>query len=199
MLLEFLNPFNVEQVSSSQNQKSYLDSNLQISNGVFIVAILTKEESFWENGLLKFYRYYNEGNPFGNWEYYNQNGLLMYSISFTEKHYLLKSHFVNHNISSIRKYAINSLSLETKCVEEDFYPDGSMEAFGKKEPITIINKIELVETGKWHYFHTNGKLESVGKYKKGLKEGHWTYYNTSGKKTRMVTFKKGNVMVQKEY
>tara|TARA_R110002050_G_scaffold204327_1_gene339628 strand:+ start:119857 stop:120486 length:630 start_codon:yes stop_codon:yes gene_type:complete len=198
-LQEFTTPFTNEDLNTPITSSSLIDSSLQISEGVFILVQLTNEKKFWNNGQLKFNRYYQGNKPFGTWKYFTKNGNLKYTLVNFKNDFIVKLHFDNNNIRSIRKYPIHLKANVTGCAEENYYPDGSMQAYGKKEPAKKFNHWELLESGKWHYFHPNGTKESEGKYKNGVKEGKWLFYNKLGDKIRIATFKNGVLVTQKEY
>lgn len=195
----FTTPFYKLEKNSPLKSTSIIDSNIQISKGVFVAVQLTKEQEFWNNGNLKFTRYYNDTKPFGSWEYYEENGQLKYSLANFKNHFVINLHFENNNIRCVRKYPLQQKATATGCVEENYFPNGSMQAFGEKEPQIILNHWELVESGKWRYFHPNGKVESIGKFKAGKKSGKWLYYNAKGIKIRSANFKDGVLISQTEY
>ena len=74
-----------------------------------------------------------------------------------------------------------------------------MFGYGKMAAATVINQANLLENGKWQYFHPNGELESKGKFISGKKEGSWIFYDKRGIKRMAIRFKKGSIISQKEY
>lgn len=175
-----------------------IDSIIQVSDGVNIKLNLIKEQASWENGNLKYIRYYQEDKPYGNWQYFTPSGRLQYSLSNYAKYFVVNLHYSNYNVRSTRKFNYPKNKIVSGCSEENYYPNGSMQSFGSKTPIQMVNHWELVEDHKWHYFHPSGKLESVGKFKHGMKQGKWTYFNNTGEKIREVKYKSGLVISQKE-
>jgi antitoxin component YwqK of YwqJK toxin-antitoxin module len=198
-LKEFTTPFSQDDLSFKKNSKILFDSIVPISNGVNVQVTLSKEVSKWSNGSVKFIRFYNNNSPYGTWKYFTQDGLLKYTLRNYSDNFTVQVHFTNNNIRCIRKYPLNTQKNQVGCDEEGYYPDGSMQSFGKKEPQIVINHWELLETGKWRYFYPNGNMESIGKFKSGKKDGKWTFYNEVGSKIRTVIFKKGALVSQKKY
>ena len=150
-----------------------------------------------KQGSLKEHSPHHSGNFFPNES--RKSGKLKYSLSNFKNHFILKLHFENNNIRSTRKYTLHKKVTDASCDEEDYFPNGSMQAFGKKETQVNHNQWTLVEAGKWRYFYPNGKLESIGKFNTGKKEGKWLYYNQMGIKIRSASFKNGVLISQTEY
>ena len=192
-------PFESKDLQKPTNSRVTIDSIVQISEGINIEVALFKEESHWDNGNLKFTRFYQNNAPYGTWEYYTSTGFLKYTLTNYADYFTIQLHYENNNIRCIRKYNFETRTEITNCEEENYFPDGSMQGYGNKTSKLIINHWELVESGKWRYFFSNGTLESIGKFNNGDKEGKWNYYNKFGKKIRSVVFHNGLLISQKEY
>lgn len=189
----------VPKPNNSQLLNVVFDSLISVSDGVNIEVSLKKETLFYANGEKQFVRYYQDDIPFGTWKYYSLNGNLKHSINNFKNYYVVNTYFTNHNIQKSRKYNNGQKEVLSSCKEEQYYPDGSMYGYGKMEPITIINQVNLLEDGKWKYFHPNGEIESKGKYTSGKKDGNWTYYDKKGVKRKAIHFENGEINSQKEY
>lgn len=197
-LATFTKKFTTEDLRSSQNKQTFVDSTVQVSNGIHVEISLITEEAFWTNGQLKFCRYYQNNTPFGIWKYYEEDGALKYTLQHFQDFFTIQLHFKNNNIRSIRKYYTDVKKNVVGCYEENYYPDGSMQSFGKKEPKTGLNAWELQRVGKWKFFFPSGKIESIGNFKEGFKKGKWFFFGTSGSIKRIVRFKNGTPVKQKE-
>jgi len=46
---------------------------------------------------------------------------------------------------------------------------------------SIQQYVNGVDYGKWIFYHSNGKIETKGKFKEGLKVGVWKYFYSNGK------------------
>jgi hypothetical protein len=194
----FTTQFTNNDIINPYNTRIFIDSVISISEGLNLEITLIKEESSWPNGQIQFTRFYQNNIPYGTWKYHTQNGLLKYTLKNFETYFIIQLHFENNNIRSARKYPLNSDKDVVGCVEELYFPDGSLQAFGKKDPQIIINHWELLENGKWSYFYPSGVLESKGKFINGKKEGRWSYFDQSGNKLRYVKFKSGILVSQKK-
>ena len=179
--------------------KINFDSIIHITEGVNIEISLKKETAYYHDGTKKFVRYYQDTIPFGTWTYYSPNGKVKHSINNFKKYHVINTYFTNNNIQKSRKYKNKQHKIDSPCLEEQYYPNGSMFGYGKLMPSNHINRIELSESGKWLYFHPNGELASKGKFTSGKKEGLWQFYDKTGTKNRVVRFKNGNIISQKEY
>ncbi len=197
-LKTFTTRFTPEDILKSHNNRSFIDSIIHISEIVNIEVSLIKEVAFWPNGQRQFTRYYQNNTPYGTWKYFSQNGLLKYTLKNFESYFIVQLHFENNNIRSTRKYPLDTDKNIVGCKEENYFPDGSIQAYGKKEPEIVINHWELLEQGRWSFFYPSGILESKGKFTHGKKEGKWTFYNKSGHKLRIVKFKNGILVSQKK-
>ena len=194
----FTSKFTNEDVNHPFNTRSFIDSIIPISEGLNLEVTLIKEDALWPNGQKQFTRFYQNNTPFGTWKYFTQNGLLKYTIKNYESYFIVQLHFENNNIRSTRKYPLDSDKDIVGCEEENYFPDGSLQAYGEKVPHVIINHWELLEHGKWSYFYPSGILESKGKFVNGQKEGKWNYFDKSGRKLRFVKFKNGILVSQKK-
>ena len=197
-LKKFTSQFTNNDVNQPLNTRLIIDSIISISEGLNLEVTLIKEEATWPNGQKQFTRYYQNTTPFGTWKYFDPNGLLKYTLKNFETYFIVQLHFENNNIRSTRKYALDSDEDLVGCDEENYFPDGSLQAYGKKDPQVIINHWELLEHGKWSYFYPSGILESRGKFVHGKKDGKWNYFDKSGKKLRFVKFKNGILVSQKK-
>ena len=46
---------------------------------------------------------------------------------------------------------------------------------------SIQQYVNGVDYGKWIFYHSNGKIETKGKFKVGLRVGVWKYFHSNGK------------------
>jgi len=197
-LATFTKRFTQEDLSSPNHKQTFVDSIVQVSNGIHVEISLITEQAFWNNGQLKFCRYYQNNTPFGIWKYYEEDGTLKYTLQHYTDFFTIQLHFKNNNIQSVRKYSTDVKNNVVGCYEENYYPDGSMKSFGKKEPKNGLNKWKLQKVGKWKFFFPNGKIESSGSFKNDLKKGKWLFFGPSGLLKRIVHFKEGVPVKQKE-
>jgi len=185
-----------QEITTTPTQVTF-DSIINITEGVNIEIPLIKETSYYHNGSKRFVRYYQENTPFGTWSYFSPNGQLKHSINNFKKYYVVNTYFTNNNIQKTRKYKNKQKNVISPCKEEQYYPNGSMFGYGNMAPKKVINHTEMLEEGKWQFFHPNGLIESKGKFVSGKKDGLWIYYNKKGTKREVVRFKNGNIISQK--
>ena len=188
-----------KQNTLTQPTELTFDSIIYVSKGVNIAVSLKKETLLYQNGKKQFVRYYRGNNRFGTWSYYSVNGELKYSLHNFEDYYVINTYFTNNNIQNSRKYQNNQQNLLSNCQEEQYYPNGSMYGYGELTPLKIANNVNLIEDGKWRFYHPNGERESKGKYVEGKKDGVWIFYNKNGIKRKSIRFKDGNIVSQKQY
>ena len=46
---------------------------------------------------------------------------------------------------------------------------------------SIQQYVNGVDYGKWIFYHSNGKIETKGKFKEGRRVGVWKYFHSNGK------------------
>jgi antitoxin component YwqK of YwqJK toxin-antitoxin module len=197
----FTTRFTNNDLTNPVHQQTFVDSTVEVVSEIHVEISLISEKAYWQNGQLKFYRYYQNNTPFGIWKYYESNGDIKYTLQHSENLFTIQLHFPNNNnnIQSIKTYRLDVKQNILGCDEENFFPEGQIRSFGKKSPVKGLNQWELLEIGKWKFFFINGKTESIGIFKNGIKEGKWLFYQPSGVLKRWVRFKDGIPVKQKEF
>lgn len=193
----FTSPSSTTNIDKNIFQEIIFDSIIQVSEGIHTTIRLRKEIVFYSNGSIRFTRLYENNKPFGKWQYYNLNGSVKYTLHNYPAYIIVKLHYPNQNIRSQRRYRTATNTYMTGCQEEDYYRNGSVQAFGDKIPFKVANEWQLVANGKWRYFFPSGEIESIGSFKNGMKHGKWINFNTKGNKVRITKFKHGKLITQK--
>jgi uncharacterized protein len=145
------------------------------------------KDGFWEKFYVPFYaQLYKEGQ-FEPFSYY------ILSSSTSEKVKAL----VTKNKSAITKFndwknnafdkniSKRKMDIDGKMVDgyQLYYKNGNLYGFGPYNPA------DDKKTGKWEFYHNNGRLLAKGNFDSGGKQtGEWKFYYTNGKLKKISNF-----------
>ena len=140
-----------------------------------------KQNLIFNNGKIISCKQYDENGKLSleyNDEFincYHKNGIIDYQEIKNSKindvyysKYNLNCDLIEQRIKTNNKEIIQILYSE----------EGNKFGEGKIKTYEGLKKIDKI--GKWTYFHTNGKIESVGEYYDCYKKGLWNYYDEKG-------------------
>jgi len=128
------------------------------------------KKEFFANGKIKKSGAFVENIPVGIHKIYNEDGVIINSILYTDKGVKRGEGIVNKN---------GKREGDWKFV----YPNGKIKSKGK-----YVNGRKV---GKWKYFFNSGKTEQKGDFKNGRPIGLWFWYYENGNIRRTGKFNKG--------
>lgn len=82
---------------------------------------------------------------------------------------------------------ISDISESILSAQKQYFDNGSLTRYGQNNEIG--EKI-----GEWKYYHNNGKLYLIGKYKNGKKTGEWKEYSPYGTLKYIHTYENGEII-----
>ncbi|MEP0986450.1 hypothetical protein [Ekhidna sp.] len=142
---------------------------------------------YYENGRKKAEGKFKNGEPFGIWKYYYENGNIKSEgfLKGNSKEGAWKFYYENDGEKSNGNYFNN----KKDGIWNYYYEDGSIKAQ------TIIEN----ESGKYVEFYPSGTRRMEGQNVNEKSEGEWIYYYESGEIEAIGKFKKGLKSAEWEY
>lgn len=142
-----------------------------------------------EKGLLLQKGFYKNGMEVGHWLSFSPNGQIEIEQYYSNRS--LPHELITYNENGTRKSRyINIGNQGKKGLETHWYKDGKSI---KKQGLFINQNHLKIKDGEWNYWHENGEIQKVVKYKNGVCHGTAVLYDNTGSLLQYEFFKKGKL------
>ncbi|MBL57599.1 MAG: hypothetical protein CMP61_10445 [Flavobacteriales bacterium] len=133
----------------------------------------------------------NNGNKWGNWQFYSENGILILEINY--KNNKRNGEFVRYN-------GVTGKMLEKGAYLDDL-KNGSFTKWYNNSAKRVEGSYRKgMKNGLWSYYFKNapGTVRLTGNFKEGKKHGKWIFYDKNETVRSIIKYQNGVIVESKK-